>query len=602
MNKIIIITAILSLFPLRPVFASSSAEPYFQYQSYLTSIGYSDGASLTAGSGVIVAVIDQGVWQEHPDLAGNIWNNTYEIPNNKVDDDGNGYVDDYYGWNFVDDDSDMQVYGSHGTHVAGIIAATNNGYGISGIAPLAKIMALTACNASGCVTEDVINAIYYAVKNGADVINLSLGSSGYVGYKSTYDAAIKYAYENNVAVVVSAGNGDTESAGTIGQNLNYIPASPVCNDVNGYNTVIGVGANGSSWSNYGDCVDVTAPGENIIVATVPTFDDGYYFTYADGTSFSAPMVSGAIAAIKSANPDLLNYELFDRIISTETTSGVLNIKSALSTSSFPEITSVAASSVAAGSSIEVQGNHLQPDWDFSLSGISATYIIENSQVTIHDSHSMTLVIPDTVIAGTYKLSVKNNSGKSSSNFTVTASSTGESSSSTSTTSDSSIISSGSGSDVSQLGGQYESSKKDSSLISRLKGSILLQVEEHGEAWYIYPSDSMRYYMKDGATAYSMMRSFGLGITDKDLSTIPLVDAAADIKTSTSVCSTNKIANQVKGTILLQVEQHGEAWYVDPNTCTRVYMKDGSAAYSIMRELGLGITNTDLTKLPSGIVE
>lgn len=159
-----------------------------------------------------------------------------------------------------------------------------------------------------------------------------------------------------------------------------------------------------------------------------------------------------------------------------------------------------------------------------------------------------------------------------------------------------------GSDVSLLGGQYDSSKYDASLVARLKGSILLQVEEHGEAWYIYPSDSMRYYMKDGATAYSMMRSFGLGITDKDLATIPSVEEAGDIKTTKSVCLTNATANRVKGTILLQVEQHGEAWYVDPNTCARVYMKDGSAAYSIMRELGLGITNTDLTKMPSGDIQ
>ncbi len=169
------------------------------------------------------------------------------------------------------------------------------------------------------------------------------------------------------------------------------------------------------------------------------------------------------------------------------------------------------------------------------------------------------------------------------------------------TTDTESIDSSSSTDI-DLAGAYDPEKLDTALVERLSGSILLQVEEHGEAWYIYPSDSLRYYMKDGTTAYNMMRSFGLGITNKDLETIPSVEEAADIKDAPNVCLTNKIANQVRGTILLQVEQHGEAWYVDPATCTRVYMKDGSAAYSIMRELGLGITNTDLTKLPSGSIE
>jgi hypothetical protein len=118
---------------------------------------------------------------------------------------------------------------------------------------------------------------------------------------------------------------------------------------------------------------------------------------------------------------------------------------------------------------------------------------------------------------------------------------------------------------------------------------------------VNPADSLRYYMKDGATAYEMMRSFGLGITDKDLAMIPSAEDSAGIKAAKSVCSTNSVANRLKGKILLQVEQHGEAWYIDPTSCTRVYLKDGAAAYSVMRELGLGIANVDLEKLPDGEV-
>ena len=131
------------------------------------------------------------------------------------------------------------------------------------------------------------------------------------------------------------------------------------------------------------------------------------------------------------------------------------------------------------------------------------------------------------------------------------------------------------------------------LTNRVSGYILLQVESLGEAWYVRPDDTNRYYMKDGATAYEMMRSFGLGITDFDLESIPAVDSTEVMKTAESVCDTNSFAKNQSGKILLQVQQHGEAWYVYPAKCLRIYMKDGEQAYEIMRFLGLGITNQDL---------
>ncbi len=136
----------------------------------------------------------------------------------------------------------------------------------------------------------------------------------------------------------------------------------------------------------------------------------------------------------------------------------------------------------------------------------------------------------------------------------------------------------------------------SSSLSHTKGYILLQVQDNGEAWYVDPTSFKRYYMKDGPTAYEMMRTFGLGITDSDLSQIPSVADTTAMNNSSSICSYNSLANKLKGKILLQVQQNGEAWYVYPKTCRRIYMKDGAAAYEIMRFLGLGITNADLSKL------
>ncbi len=137
----------------------------------------------------------------------------------------------------------------------------------------------------------------------------------------------------------------------------------------------------------------------------------------------------------------------------------------------------------------------------------------------------------------------------------------------------------------------------STLTQRLSGYILLQVQANGEAWYVNPTDSMRYYMKDGAVAYQMMRNFGLGITDADLAKIPSVSSTSAMNASSSICLINTTANRLKGRILLQVQQHGEAWYIYPKTCRSIYMKDGAAAYEIMRFLGLGITNNDLALIP-----
>lgn len=143
---------------------------------------------------------------------------------------------------------------------------------------------------------------------------------------------------------------------------------------------------------------------------------------------------------------------------------------------------------------------------------------------------------------------------------------------------------------------------DEVLAERLHGQILLQVEEHGEAWYVRSSDSKRYYMQDGGTAYQMMRYFSIGITDADLATIPFVADTTEMNSSTSACSSNALAERLAGEILLQVEQHGEAWYVDPAKCRAIYMADGSAAYEIMRYLGLGILNGDLEKVVVGVTD
>ncbi len=131
---------------------------------------------------------------------------------------------------------------------------------------------------------------------------------------------------------------------------------------------------------------------------------------------------------------------------------------------------------------------------------------------------------------------------------------------------------------------------DKNLQNKLKGYILLQTESKGEAWYVNPIDGKRYYMKDGASAYSMMRKFGVGITNTDLKRLPQVGEKKAYPTT---------MKDVKGKILLQVQSKGEAWYVYPKTGLRYYLKNGDEAYKLMRNYSIGITNKDLEKIPAG---
>lgn len=210
---------------------------------------------ITSGSSsVVVAVLDSGCDYNHPDLTANIWTNVNEIADNGIDDDNNGFVDDYYGWDFSDNDPDPQDGTGHGTHVAGIIAAQgNNNLGISGIAWQARIMPVRFIDTFNTgYTDDAIEAIRYAVAQGARIINCSWGSSD-------YSSALRDEMANSDALFIcAAGNTATDTDIT-----GFYPA--------GYDAdnIIAVAASDQMdrltyFSNFGKArVDVTAPGIRI---------------------------------------------------------------------------------------------------------------------------------------------------------------------------------------------------------------------------------------------------------------------------------------------------------------------------------------------------
>lgn len=220
----------------------------------------------TGSSNVIVAVLDTGVEISHPDLTNNLWVNTGEIWGNNIDDDHNGYIDDYYGWNFVDNTNDVTNYHAHGTHCAGIIGAVgNNNIGVSGVAWNVSIMSLRASYVSGSLpTSAIIEGIAYAKHQGADIVSCSFGSSYYSS--AQYNAIANCP---DMLFVCSAGNEGTND-----------PHYPSGFDLNNIISVAATDENGNlaSFSTYGSTVDVAAPGVGIY-STVPTFTPKFTIFY-----------------------------------------------------------------------------------------------------------------------------------------------------------------------------------------------------------------------------------------------------------------------------------------------------------------------------------
>jgi subtilisin family serine protease len=289
--------------------------------------------NVSTGSPVTIAIIDTGFALDHEDLMSQWKINNNEsgstivgdycwtgAPQNKssngCDDDQNGYIDDWRGWNFVNTTNNPQAGTnqaggieaiSHGTAVAGLAgAATNNHIGIAASNWNAKLLPLTALDDSGSgTTTSVVAALYYAVDNGASIINVSLGGPS---DDPALDTAIEYAYAHNVVVIAAAGNcgtvGDAGCGGLSAPMMMY----PAKN-----NHVIAVGATDStdtraSFSSYGPGIDVVAPGSGSLTSTLidsRTLPYNYTNAYSAtlyGTSFASPIVSGIASLIRSLRP------------------------------------------------------------------------------------------------------------------------------------------------------------------------------------------------------------------------------------------------------------------------------------------------------------
>ena len=267
-------------------------DPLYPQQWYIPAVKADLVWEQTTGDTTqVIAILDTGVDWTHPDLKNKIWRNPGEIPGNGIDDDGNGFIDDYMGWDFINNDNNPMDDNSHGTHVAGIAAAeANNGIGIAGVNWHAKIMPLKVLQSSGRGDAATITkGIIYAAQKGATVINMSFGS---YARSMTMEDALLNAYATTI-LVAAAGNDDL----CLGPGARCAPFFPAAISI-----VLGVQSpestfsnndqDGPTFSNYIDFLnyELKAPGTNII-STIP---NGNYRVY-QGTSMAAPIISGAVS-------------------------------------------------------------------------------------------------------------------------------------------------------------------------------------------------------------------------------------------------------------------------------------------------------------------
>ncbi len=302
----------------------------------------SDAWSVTQGSpDTVIAILDTGVDLSHPDLTGSLWSNPAETAANGIDDDANGYVDDIVGFDFVGNDptpQDDRV--GHGSHVAGIgAAAANNSIGGAGVCPACRLMVLRAGTNQGFTLAAELEAVAYAVDNGADVINMSIGAHAWSKIERD---VLAYAGRNGVLVVAAVGNDSLDN-----DQLSLIygfPVAPVFPASYDLANIVSVAASNDSdqygsFTNFGHTsTDLAAPGEDIF----STYLSGGYATFT-GTSMAASFVSGVAGLVISYHPQYTPEQVRNAILNSvdkpgdlaggfTLTSGRLNALNALTAS------------------------------------------------------------------------------------------------------------------------------------------------------------------------------------------------------------------------------------------------------------------------------
>ncbi|MFO1450763.1 MAG: S8 family serine peptidase [Opitutaceae bacterium] len=349
----------------------------------------------TGANTVVVAIIDSGISRQHADLSSNIWQNPAEIANG-LDDDSNGLADDLYGWDFAGSDNDSADQEGHGTHVAGIIGATgNNGVGVTGVNWRVKIMGLRTGDAS-LSTSAVIQATDYAIGQKLKGVPVVVINNSYTStaFNSLQRDSIQRARDADILFVAAAGN----DSRNIDQSGLLYPIGYSLNNIVGVAST-DLGDTLSDFSNFGaSTVHVAAPG-SAILSTLP--QNGY--GVKDGTSMAAPLVTGALALLRAAEPTLGALQLKNRLLTTAapldslngrvSSGGRLDLQRMINpTGSLPRVTALAPSadvygveSAAQSVSLSVRGSRVSNGIEQTEIPVSWSKVSGPGSVTFTDA-------------------------------------------------------------------------------------------------------------------------------------------------------------------------------------------------------------------------
>ena len=279
-------------------------DPEFARQWNLKKVEAPAAWDISAGSAsVVIAVIDTGIDFSNPDFSERIWTNSREIPQNGIDDDGNGFIDDIHGWDFVNADNDPGDDYGHGTAVSSVIAArVNNGFGIAGMMPDVRIMPLKAGDQNGILySRDIAKATQYARENGAHLVLCSFGK-----YVSDTLERLQIQQSPTQIFICAAGND--------GNNNDLMPFFPASYPLSHIISVAAAGRNDElpAWSNFGQAtVHVGAPGVDI-----PVYSRSHVPVTASGTSYAAPHVAGVACLLLSKDPSLSPLQVKNLILAS----------------------------------------------------------------------------------------------------------------------------------------------------------------------------------------------------------------------------------------------------------------------------------------------
>ncbi|MBI4250539.1 S8 family serine peptidase [Candidatus Uhrbacteria bacterium] len=628
-----------------------SNDEYSYLQEYLEQVYVKEAWAMAGTKEVVVAVIDDGVLLTHPDLQGQFWRNTKEVAGNGIDDDFNGFIDDVQGYNFLENNTDLSPKGLHGTAVAGIIGAVrDNAIGIGGIVKNVKIMPLLVADGQGVTNSQIVDrAIKYAADHGASIINLSFSTNGEDQFFPQLDTSIDYAFSKGAVVVGAAGNGDVKTGA--GLHLNNFPQSPVCNTRRG-TTGLGVAAldntdratNGNkiaTWSNYGsNCISLSAPGTRLYTTTADKYQkEGKLYGAESGTSFATPVVAGIAALLKATYPTMTATNIIERLLATADPIDEYNpdkaghvgkrvnaFKALAAGKPVPTLTFFEPHELTAGSSFRISINNHDPLYSLVLTPLAGGVDIKFSagEISVMNGSTVSVATPSSLSAGSYRLRLLSPTGEEVSFLSDLLivrelQAKTESLPSQQDQPQQAVVINESSQAGQQQSGNVEqkveipikseqqtkqetsvepkteatiTDPKTLSVIAKLKGRILMQVESKGEAWYVRPDTGMRIFMGRPADAFALMRTLGVGIGNTDLERI-IVAGSSKTPTASDLAFAKKHA----GKIFLQVQEKGRAWYLHPKELRRYFLGRPSDAFEIMRKTGLGITNKDLLLIP-----